>query len=516
MMEIEGLDEAVDRWKTPFNFIEDVFRVRDPLTGVLVPYTPYPYIVDFIDDGFKNLNMDRLVIKSRQIGFSTAMELEAIMTCLTFPDVEVSVISNRYPSSKKIVRACGRMIKDAVIPLPINERDIQKESITFLNGSTIIPYSSNPDSIRSENIIKAYLDEFAFFPEQENLIAAVEPKTSRGGSITYTSTVLSSSDEFMRMFNEAQRGNIPGMKTYFHPLYEPGTVDQFMSLHKQPHLVPICSDIRIDRAEQTRLKSPDRFMQEYMCVPIDDTKAYYPRALILSCLDDNATVAMRQRARSKQRTGIVYMGIDLALVKDETAIIVIYIEGGEYYVVHQQTTQAKYHEQLRIIDNLVRNYRPTRIRSDKTGTIGIQAERDLKDKYGYIVDGVTYSNVIKQEMAMRLKMMMQNREHGNNPSIILPNNEELITQLHGIKIDVTANSNVVFSGKDGGGLDDLANALWLAIPPEVTQMCASSSVTRADHAPKMREMKRDTSTSYSTVSRSSGARKLRKHIKRGT
>ena len=461
----EVMDATSDRWADPYNFITDVFRVRT-LTGELVPYTPYPYAVDFMKDGFADLNMDRVVLKSRQIGFSTAMEQEAIMTCLTFPDIEVSVLSHQYKAAKKIVAACAKMIKNASIPLPIQEKNIQVESLTFDNGSRIVPYSSNPDSVRSENILKAYLDEFAFFPDQEGLLAAIEPKMSRGGSMTITSTPLSNNDEFMRIFNEARNGDLEGTKAYYHPMFEPGTVDEFTSLRLQPALMPLCPDIDIHkRPENVRLKSPDRFMQEYMCIPIDESTAYYPHKLTMACVNDVLCTQMREEAQRVDRTGKVWIGVDVALVHDETALVVVYVKNGTHYLVHYETTRDDFRDQIYALGNLVHIYRPEKVRSDKTGTFGIHAERELRDKFGWIIEGVTYTNPIKQDMAVQLKTFMQNTAHSYNPCIYIPNDKELLLQLMGVKVEATNSGNIKFSGKDGGGLDDIVNALWLALPP---------------------------------------------------
>jgi len=400
--------ETIDSWVDPYNFITEVFRVRT-LTGELVPYTPYPYAVEFMRDGFADLNRDRVVLKSRQIGFSTAMEHEAIMTCLTFPDIEVSVLSHQYKAAKKIVAACAKMIKNAAIPLPIQEKNMLIESLTFDNGSRIVPYSSNPDSVRSENILKAYLDEFAFFPDQEGLLAAIEPKMSRGGSMTITSTPLSNNDEFMRIFNAATAGELEGTKAYYHPMFEPGTVDEFKSLKLQTELIPLCVDIDITkRPENVRLKSPERFMQEYMCIPIDDSTAYYGQKLVAPCINDRLCAQMREEAQRADRTGKVWIGVDVALVHDETALVVIYVKNGVHYLIHWETTRDRFRDQIAALGNLVHIYRPEKVRSDKTGTFGIHAERELRDTFGWIIEGVTYTNPIKQEMAMELKTFMHN------------------------------------------------------------------------------------------------------------
>jgi hypothetical protein len=446
-------EELAERWVKPFNVITDLFRVKD-IYGNLVPFTPYQYSVDFINAGFQNLNRDRVVLKSRQIGFSTIMELESLVTGMTFEDVEVSIISSQYKQSKKIIEACGNIIKNAAYPLPFHKSNIQKERIKSDSGVTIVPYSSNPDSIRGDNSIRVYCDEFAFVVDQDETLDAIEPKISRGGQLTMMSTPLRADDTFMQTYNDAAAGLID-TKAFFCPMY--ASVDETRPLTEQD-LVPICTDIDINRVEKIRAKSIDRFLQEYMCTPVDEVNAYYPYEMILKCVDGSLMT-------QPQQLGNVTMGIDIALVDNETAIVINSEIDGVNKIVHFQTTRDEYDVQLSIIEQLYNQFRPEKIRSDATGTMGIQVERQLKDTYGYIVEGVTYTNKNKQNMAMRLKMLMQNTIAGRTPNIYLPEDKDLIAEIHNIKLDVSKGGNILFSGKHGGYMDDIANAVWLSLPP---------------------------------------------------
>ena len=62
--------ELVERWKQPYHIVKDIFQVKD-IYGKLIPYQPYPYLIDFLNSGFNEIAKDRCVLKSRQLGFST-------------------------------------------------------------------------------------------------------------------------------------------------------------------------------------------------------------------------------------------------------------------------------------------------------------------------------------------------------------------------------------------------------------------------------------------------------------
>ena len=472
------VEELAQRWMYPFNMVTDIFQYRNS-SGVMVPYQPYQYSIDFLNAGFFHMDKDRCVLKSRQIGFSTTAEIEAIITAMTFDEQEVSFISNQFSNSKKLIDGVARIIRDAKYPLPFSKRDIQKQRIKCTNGSSIVPYSSNPSSIRSDSSIRVYLDEFAFVKEQEETMDAVEPKLSRGGQITMMSTPLRQDDLFMTTYNDMRAGKLDGIP-FFCPLFEEGKVDITMPLTAQT-LNPICPDIDLSRVESIRSKSINRFLQEYMCQPVDEINSYYPYDMILDCAKYEPTYI-----RNEPDT-MVIMGLDHALVHDETSFVINQLTNGVNKIVWVETTTDDYYDQLKRCEHLFSQYNVNKIRVDATGEMGVQVERDLRKKFGYCVEGVKYTNTNKGEMAMRLKYLMQNTSRGLKPSIHIPDDPELISQIHGIQVEVTDSGITKYSGKQGGGLDDMVNALWLSLPPEIIDHMKSAPVIKTDGAPQMRD-----------------------------
>lgn len=463
-----------ERWVQPFNIITDLFRLKD-MYGNLVPYKSYDYAVDFVNTAFTDLDKNRIVLKSRQLGFTTTAELEALITAMTFEDTEVSIISSQYDQAKKIIGEMGTILKNSPYPLPFKKNNIQKERIKCDTGTSIVAYSSNPDSIRGGQSIKVYLDEFAFVPDQDATLKAVRPKTTRGGQITMISTPLASEDIFMDTFRKAKANEL-NMHWFYYPLFKEGTYDVNSSLLEQD-LCPICPDVKMSIVEDVRAASINGFMQEYQCTPVDETNAYYPSGMILKCITDVIPTGNMN----------IYMGIDIALSKDETAIVVVGEINGVYHVLHVETTQAEYKEQLQLISHLNDIWHPLKIRSDGTNPLGIQCGRDLQAMFGYIVEPITYTNAIKQDMAMRLKMYMQNTVAGVTPCIWMTEDKKLIRELQGIQINVSKSGNIQLSGKQKSGLDDIVNALWLALPPVAHERMNTpvinkkTSITRSEH-----------------------------------
>ncbi len=466
---MEDVDVLAERWADPMNLVEDVFRVRR-LDGRLVPYTPYEYLKPFFDIGLKHLDRDRIVLKSRQIGFTTAISIEAIITAMTFEDTEISIISSQYKQARKIVIGIGNIIKNSAVPLPFRESNIQRERIESDTGVVIVPYSSNPSSIRGDASIKVYLDEFAFVPDQQSTLDAVEPKVSRGGQITIVSTPLREDDLFMSMFKDAEKGVLHNMDAFYLPLYPPERVDLSKSLYEQG-LTPLCPDISLDRVESVRSKSPERFAQEYLCQPVDEQTAYYPGELIMAGVVPERPLYDPDKPCT--------FGIDTAVAHDRSALVVTQFDGRDYNVVHIEILSNEYEQQLKRIRQLFDIYRPKLIRHDKTGAFGAHIDRELGREYGLAVEGVNYTNAVKNEMASRLKMYLQNAKNGLSPRIRFEGDPELLSELRRVRIEITKTGLTRVSGKHGGGGDDIVNALWLSLPEDVGVVANRPVVSKA-------------------------------------
>lgn len=449
-----------------FNRISSIFKKKD-VVGDLVPFGKYSYLYDFIGDWYAYPNTDQVILKSRQIGVSTGAQLAALDSCIGFEGIHIPVVSNQGKNATKFIGEAGNILKHSpYFPiLPVKKRNIKKESIEFDNGSIIQAYSSKPDSLRSGASFATILDEFASLPEQERMLNAVKARHSRGGSIKMISTPLGTDDEFMSWFNKARSGETNKL-WYYLPLFPDGSIDPNVSLLEQDLPNPICPDILIDKVEEARLDSIEGFLQEYMCIPLDDSMSFFPVDLIKACWDTGLCEAMRKEALDiAHRPGKCYIGIDVAIERDETAIIVIYSRDGIFYVIDLQRTREDYNSQIALMKQYIDKYQPVSVRNDKTDTMAKAIDRDLTRRYGNLIDGVNYSNSEKEDMAVRLKRLMQNTSNGFTPALRMPNSKDLTTQLHGIKIKVTEAGNRQFTGKDKGGLDDIVNALWLAIPP---------------------------------------------------
>lgn len=508
-----SMDALRERWLYPFNIIEDLFQTID-IYGNYVPFTRYDYSEQFINTGFFLPTIGRVVNKSRQIGFSTNLDLESVLSSMTYHKTEISVASAQLNQSTDLLAEMATMIRNSKYPLPFHKSDIQKETITCTGtGTKIKAYSQKPESIRGGRSIRVYLDEFAFIPNQRDILAAIRPKISRGGgAVTYISTPLRTDDEFMRIFNDAVAGK-NNIIPFYCPLFsDDQKLDVNIPLTQQPHLIPICKDIDLNVVEEVRLESIEDFLQEYMCTPVDEINKYYPYELILKTISE-------YNPYQYIGTGYTCMGIDLALEIDETAFVITHMDGQDIRPLHVETSRADTEDQLARAVELMRIYRPDDIRMDSSSAFGLDMTRRLRgrsERFRSSIEGISYNNTNKGVMAKRLKRFMENTTRyvdalGDpvlrngmgtdefnalySPRMWLPNktrdHSRLIKQLHNISTSVSKTGLTRFSGKDGGALDDIVNALWLSIPEEIVAHISSPVIIKGDQSETLKAVERN-------------------------
>lgn len=151
-----------------------------------------------------------------------------------------------------------------------------------------------------------------------------------------------------------------------------------------------------------------------------------------------------------------YIGVDFAQKHDSTAIIVVEFDGDAYIVRHIEEIKGKGIEYvIPKIEALFNKFRPTGIYCDETG-MGIPLTRELKNRLGSVVNGVTFTNQKKDAMIMNLWHLF------NDGKIKIPPHEELKNQLLRMERLETPTGAPKYTGKFEGKKDDLVWALALA------------------------------------------------------
>ncbi|WP_395160871.1 terminase large subunit domain-containing protein [Ilumatobacter sp.] len=158
-----------------------------------------------------------LILKARQIGFSTLVAAFSYWSAQFYPDRPILMLSRTERDAIKLLQKAkyGRRFMDEWFLWragPINETQTKME---FSNGSEIesLP-STNP--ARGESAYLIVVDELAFLPNSEDAWSAIEPAADVGGRVIMLSTASGEGNLFHRLWVGASNGT-----NRFTPLFFP-------------------------------------------------------------------------------------------------------------------------------------------------------------------------------------------------------------------------------------------------------------------------------------------------------
>jgi len=392
-------------------------------------YRPYYYQKRFLEDK----SQFRLVVKSRQIGFTYTIAYEAIISCLKKKNHTVIIVCPSEAQAHNIIRYVQFFVKG----MPF-VKDAFKAKVEFTNGSRIIALPNNPYTVRGYSG-DVYLDEFAYFygNTDKDILAAIMPMISRGYRLTVISTPYGMRGEFYKMFQNTQ--NIWSIHRI--PFYHAVVVKN--PIYDRPQLDPATiENIRQERGDSI-------FRQEYLCSFSSEDTTVFSYDLLLSTAEPYSYVNVPNED--------FYRGIDFGKT-DLTAIVdLVETEKEGVYKVAAVRTIGKvdYSEQLEAIART--SSKAIRIAVDATSMGGPLSER-LKKDYGLNVIPITFTAQMKDKLISELKIALVNKQ-----IILNANDTDLINDLHSIERTITPSGRISYVAQRvsiGKGKKSHADRAW--------------------------------------------------------
>ena len=162
-----------------------------------------PYQRRWIEDDAKL----KLVVKARQIGYSFAATLRAVLRCLERQTTWIFLSKGERQSRllmekvQEHIRSCG-LVAQARESTFFEGTLIKQLETRFPNGSVIYGLPANPDTARgySGNVT---LDEFAFHADADKIYAALYPTITRGYGLEVISTPNGTQGKFYELAKAA-------------------------------------------------------------------------------------------------------------------------------------------------------------------------------------------------------------------------------------------------------------------------------------------------------------------------
>jgi phage FluMu gp28-like protein/transposase-like protein len=392
----------------------------------------YQYQRDFLLDNSRF----RLVLKSRQIGYSYVSGLDALLGALGGRNQ--LFLSASEEQAYILMRYLDGWAKKLGV---VFKRDSGDEK-TLDNGAYIKVMAHNFRTVQGFTG-DIYMDEFAWYPNPKRIWDVFLPSvTACGGRITILSTPFEEHSFFYKLASDEER--------YY-----------MFSRHKTDIYAAMSDGLNVaDFDELKDMMDADTFASAYECQFIDDEAALLPIALIKACVAD-------YRPRLPEANQSVYGGFDIGRVKDRSALAAIALNEND--AANCQKDQARlrlaaldilhkasFAEQERVLSDFLKINPLAMLKIDKTG-IGMATAERLKERFPHRVEGVYFTAASKEALALNLK------KHFEDKLIVIPNDPALIADLHAIKRKAGAKSFLYDADRNAAGHADRFWALALAL-----------------------------------------------------
>lgn len=204
------------RWR-----LTNLYYIVDE-AGKKVKFEPNPEQIDLLS----NLHDNNLVLKARQLGFTTLIDILGLDQCIFTPNYAAAIIAQGLMESGKIFR---NKVKFAWDNLPDSIKALNptisetKTELVWSNGSSIYVGTSGRSGTLQFLHISEYGKICRRFPEkaQEIKVGSI-PAVHEGGLIFIESTAEGTGGHFYEMVTEAEkRGDVPPnrleFKLHFYP-----------------------------------------------------------------------------------------------------------------------------------------------------------------------------------------------------------------------------------------------------------------------------------------------------------
>lgn len=155
------------------------------------------------------LNRNSIVLKARQIGFSTLAAAFAFWEVFFWPDRFEVMLSRTEREAAKLLQKSKygyKMLPDWIKqrgPGLVSENQLK---MVFANESALESLPSGNDPARGESVYRVFIDEMAFLPNSEEAWASIEPIADVGGRIVCLSTAKGEGNIFHRLWVGSQNG----------------------------------------------------------------------------------------------------------------------------------------------------------------------------------------------------------------------------------------------------------------------------------------------------------------------
>jgi hypothetical protein len=451
-------DDLADWLATEAGFISAICTLEGE------PIEPEPFQLAFLN----NRSRFRWITKSRQVGFSFIMSLEALARCHLRDGHTAVFVSFNLDEAKDRILLARQVFEE--LPLAFQKKLV-------VDSKTELAFESNGAHRRLSRILSVpskaprgkrgdlYMDELAHLLNDREVYRGSTALILRSnGQLTGCSSPLGRrgifwevATEELRKYPHHTRQDVPWWLSRFF------CTDTGRAAVEAPDMT---TEDRVERfgkptiVEQFDSLDLDDFQQELECRFVDESYSFFPYDLILPNTTDDVALA-DDFTDVPEAQGRIVAGFDVGRTRDRSELAVFDVVDGRFTCRLLRTyVEAPFAEQEADLRRLFEVLPVARLSIDRSG-IGMNLAENLARDFPQVV-AENFTNEAKERWATDFKILLQRRE------VALPRNRDLVAQIHSIKKRVLGSGKVAFDAERTarGGHADRFWAIALACQKE--------------------------------------------------
>jgi len=196
-------------------FCENFWSIRHPERG-RIQFEMFEAQIETVESWLSTRYS--LILKARQIGFSTLVATYCFWNAAFYPDRPILMLSRTEREAIKLLQKSkyGRQFLPEWMQFRMGPYNATQTKMEFANGSYIESLPSASDPARGESAYLVVVDELAFLQNSEEAWGAIEPVADVGGRVIMLSTANGEGNLFHRLWVGATTG-----ANRFTPLFFP-------------------------------------------------------------------------------------------------------------------------------------------------------------------------------------------------------------------------------------------------------------------------------------------------------
>ena len=407
------------------------------------PIVLEPYQVAFLE----NRSRFRWVTKSRQVGYSFIVALEALARCHLRDGYTAVFVSYNLDDAKEKILLARQVYEE--MPLAYQKKLVvdSKTELAFepigKGGriSRILSVPSKPPRGKKGDIV---LDELAHYVNDRQVYTGSTALILRSnGQLTGVSTPLGRrgifweiATEELRRYPHHRRQEVPWwLCRFFSNDIERAAVEAPL-LPTEERVARFGRPTIVEQFDSLPLED---FQQELECRFVDESYSFYSYDLILPNTRDGLELC-DDFTDLPFPEGRLVAGFDVGRSHDRSELALFEEVGGRFVCrLLRSYDRVPFAEQEADLSRMLNTLPIARLSIDKSG-IGMNLAENLGRAFPQVV-GEAFTSASKERWCTDFKILLQRRD------VDLPRDRELVAQLHSIKRRVMPSGNVTFEAE---------------------------------------------------------------------